>query len=396
MPRIASMSLSSPPPARATKTAMKSRVSAALALLCSMTVACDALAQRDLVPVRSAADRSNTSAAPLKLTPDELANIRVYETANKSVVHITTSTVQYGNMFGMLVENEGEGAGSGAILDREGHIITNFHVIEGAKKVQVGLSNDKMYDAQVIGADAEYDIAVLKINAPAEELTPLPLGRSNSLRVGQKAYALGNPFGLSHTLTSGVVSSLNRSLPSRVQGSVMDGMVQTDAAMNPGNSGGPLLNTSAEMIGMCVAIRSSVGQNSGVGFAIPVDRIRRFLPELIKNGKIARAYHGIVLVEESSRGLRIAKLSKGSPAERAGLRGFGVKERRERQGPVVYLVKELDKSDADYLIAIDGKPISTHPEFLEVMDGYNPGDRVVFTVLRGGREVTVPVTLGAA
>ncbi len=368
---------------------MKPRLILLTALIAALPLSNTACGQRNLTPVR-------TTAGSEKLTPDELANIRVYETANRSVVHITTSTVQYGSMFGMLVENEGEGAGSGAILDRRGHIITNFHVIEGAKKVQVGLSNDKMYDAQVVGADAEYDIAVLKIKAPPEELTPLPLGRSNSLRVGQKAYALGNPFGLSHTLTSGVVSSLNRSLPSRVKGAVMDGMIQTDAAMNPGNSGGPLLNTSAEMIGMCVAIRSSVGQNSGVGFAIPVDRIRRFLPELIENGKIARAYHGIVLIEESSRGLRIAKLSKGSPAEVAGLRAFRVVKRRWREGPVVYESTDLDKDYADYLIAIDGKPVATHPEFLELMDGYQPGERVVFTVVRDGREVDLPVTLGAA
>ena len=183
-------------------------------------------------------------------------------------------------MFGMPVE--GEGAGSGAVIDKRGHIVTNQHVIDGARKIEVALTNGKMYDAELVGEDAEYDIAVLRIDAPAADLNPIRLGRSDNLRVGQKAYALGNPFGLDHTLTSGVVSSLNRSLPSRVSGRIMDGMVQTDAAMNPGNSGGPLLNTSAEMIGMCVAIRSSVGQNSGVGFAIPIDRVRRFVPELIE------------------------------------------------------------------------------------------------------------------
>lgn len=334
------------------------------------------------------------AAPPANLTPEELANIRVYEAANRSVVHITTSTVQYDPTFGLPIE--GEGAGSGAILDKRGHIITNQHVIDGAREIKVALTNDRMYDATLVGEDAEYDIAVLKIDPKGEELTPLPLGRSDNLRVGQKAYALGNPFGLDHTLTSGVVSSLNRSLPSRVKGAIMDGMVQTDAAMNPGNSGGPLLNTSAEMIGMCVAIRSSVGQNSGVGFAIPIDRIRRFVPELIENGKIVRAYHGIVVLEESSRGLRIAKLSKNGPAERAGLRAFRVLEHRRREGPIVYRVKELDKDYADYILAIDGQAVATHPEFLERMDGYQPGDRVVFTVLRDGQQVRVPVTLGAA
>lgn len=330
------------------------------------------------------------------LTPDELANIRVYETANSSVVHITTSTAKLTSMFGMLVEGEGEGLGSGAVLDKRGHILTNQHVIEGAKKIEVALTNGKMYEAELVGADAEYDMAVLRIDAPPEDLKPIRLGYSEGLRVGQKAYALGNPFGLDHTLTSGVVSSLNRSLPSRVNGRVMDGMVQTDAAMNPGNSGGPLLNTAAEMIGMCVAIRSSVGQNSGVGFAIPIDRIRRFVPELIENGRIVRAYHGIVMVNETNRGLRVAKLAQNGPAEAAGLRAFRVVKRRWREGPVVYEANELDKEYADYILAIDGKSIATHTEFLELMDGYAPGDRVVFTVLRDGQRLDVPIRLGAA
>lgn len=330
------------------------------------------------------------------LTPDELANIRVYEAANSSVVHITTSTAKYTSMYGMMVEGEGEGLGSGAVLDKRGHILTNQHVIEGAREIKVALNNGKMYVAELVGADEEYDMAVLRIDAAAEDLLPIRLGRSEGLRVGQKAYALGNPFGLDHTLTSGVVSSLNRSLPSRVQGRVMDGMVQTDAAMNPGNSGGPLLNTSAEMIGMCVAIRSSVGQNSGVGFAIPIDRIRRFVPELIENGRIVRAYHGIVMVNETNQGLRVAKLAQDGPAEAAGLRAFRVVKRRWREGPVVYEATELDKDYADYILAIDGKSIATHTEFLEVMDGYTPGDRVVFTVLRDGQRLDVRVRLGAA
>ncbi|MEO0531533.1 MAG: trypsin-like peptidase domain-containing protein [Planctomycetota bacterium] len=369
----------------------------AIALLLSVAVAAVVFAQRNAPrPIERGlgGGERGGSAAPLQLTPEELANIRVYETANRSVVHITTSTVQYDSMFGMPIE--GEGAGSGAVLDKEGHILTNEHVIDGARQVKVAMANGSMYDAQIVGADEEYDIAVLKINAPRDELYPIALGTSENLRVGQKAYALGNPFGLDHTLTSGVISSLNRSLPSRVNGRVMDGMVQTDAAMNPGNSGGPLLNTSAEMVGMCVAIRSSVGQNSGVGFAIPVDRVKRFVPELIENGRIVRAYHGIVVLNETNRGLRIAKLSQGGPAERAGLRGFRVIKRRERQGPVIYEIKELDKEYADFIIAIDGQAVSTHTDFLTVMDAHAPGDRVVFTVERDGRQMQIPVTLGAA
>lgn len=357
-------------------------------IACLLVAASPALAQqRPLEPV---------TAAPVQLTPEELANIRVYEVADQSVVHVTTSVVQYHPIFGVPIEG-GEGAGSGAILDREGHILTNNHVIDGASNIKVTLTNDHTYDAEVVGADEEFDIAVLKITADVnEKLTPIHLGRSDNLRVGQKAYALGNPFGLDGTLTTGILSSLNRSLPSRADGRVMDGMIQTDAAMNPGNSGGPLLNTSAEMIGMCVAIRSSVGQSSGVGFAIPVDRIKRFVPELIQHGHIIRAYHGIVMLNETARGLRIAKVAEGGPAAKAGLRGFSVKLRNERRGSVIYQVRELDKDSADYLVAIDNKPVRSHTEFLAIMDAHKPGDRVIFTVTRAGEQLDVPVVLGSA
>ena len=341
-------------------------------------------------PYSEATDRP----APVALTPEELANIRVYEAVNRSVVHITTSTVQRDAMFGLPME--GEGAGSGCVLDRDGHILTNNHVVDDATRVTVTLSNDQVYPAKLVGADDEYDMAVLKIDAPAEELHPIALGRSDNLRVGQKAYALGNPFGLDGTLTTGVVSSLNRSLPSQVGGRAMTGMIQTDAAMNPGNSGGPLLNTSAEMIGMCVAIRSSVGQNSGVGFAIPIDRVRRYLPELIEKGRVVRAYHGIVMVNETSRGLRIARVSDGGPADRAGLRGFRYVRRVWREGPWVRERTEEDRSYADYILAIDGRPVTTHSEFIEIMDGYAPGQQVEFTVMRDGERLTVPVLLEAA
>ncbi len=329
------------------------------------------------------------------MTPEELANIRVYEVANQSVVHVTTSVVQYHPVFGVPIEG-GEGAGSGAILDRVGHILTNNHVIEGATDIKVTLSNDHTYDAEVVGTDKEYDIAVLKIQPNGEALVPIKLGRSDNLRVGQKAFALGNPFGFDGTLTTGILSSLNRSLPSREEARVMDGMIQTDAAMNPGNSGGPLLNTSAEMIGMCVAIRSAVGQSSGVGFAIPVDRVKRFVPELIEHGRIIRAYHGIVVLNETARGLRIAKLAADGPAEKAGLRGFRVTKRYERRGAAVYEIKELDKDHADFLVAIDGKAVRSHTEFLAIMDAHAPGDRVVFTVRREGELLDVPVVLGSA
>jgi S1-C subfamily serine protease len=329
-----------------------------------------------------------------RLTPEEVANIRVYQAANRGVVNITTSTVQVDPLFRLPVA--GEGAGSGAVIDVEGHVITNHHVIEGAREIEVTFFDGRSYPAELVGSDEEYDLAVLKVAAPREALFPVALGRSSTLRVGQRAYVLGNPFGLEGTLTTGIVSSLNRSLPSQVTDRVITGMIQTDAAMNPGNSGGPMLNSSGEMIGMCVAIRSAVGQNSGVGFAIPVDRVRRFVPELIATGKVLRAFHGIVLVNPTARGLRIAKLSPGGPAEQSGLRGFREVVTKKRQGPFEYRVVSIDREGADHIVAIDGAPIRTPEEFLAAMDAHRPGDRVVLTVLREGVERKVPLVLGEA
>ncbi len=343
----------------------------------------------------TASQKQASAHSAAQLTPEELANMRVYQTANASVVSITTSMVRYDSVFGLPVGGESEGAGSGAVLDRQGHIITNYHVVEDANEITVTFANNKTYIAKLVGADAEYDIAVLKIDAPVNELAPIPIGRSDSISVGQKAYVLGNPFGLGGTLTTGIVSNLNRSLPSRVEGRAMTGMVQTDAAMNPGNSGGPLLNSSAEMIGMCVAIRSSVGQNSGIGFAIPINRIRRFVPELIEHGKVIRAYHGIVMLNETNRGLRLARLSPDGPAERAGLRGFREVVRNYRRGAVVYREVSIDKDYADSLLAINGKPVQTHEEFIRIMDEFKPNDRVTFTILREGKQQQVTLTLGA-
>lgn len=344
---------------------------------------------------RNANDLNDTGTGTTDLTPEERANIRVYQTVNSSVVSITTSMVRYDSVFGLPVSGESEGAGSGAVLDRQGRIITNYHVVEDANEISVTFANNKTYEAKLIGADAEYDIAVIKIDAPAEELTPIAIGRSDIVNVGQKAYVLGNPFGLGGTLTTGIVSNLNRSLPSRVEGRAMTGMIQTDAAMNPGNSGGPLLNSSAEMIGMCVAIRSSVGQNSGIGFAIPINRIRRFVPELIEHGKVIRAYHGIVMLNETNRGLRLARLSPNGPAEKAGLRGFREVVRNYRRGSVVYREVSIDKDYADFLLAVNNKSVQTHEEFIRIMDDFKPNDRVAFTILREGKQQQVTVTLGA-
>ena len=209
---------------------------------------------------------------------------------------------------------------------KRGHILTNNHVIEDARGIQVTL-NGKEYDAELVGTDPDADIAVLKIDAPAEELYPVPIGTSDNLQVGQRVYTLGNPFGLEGTLTTGIISNLNRTLPSRTGGE-MKSIIQTDAAMNPGNSGGPLLDTSGRMIGMNVAIATKTGQSAGVGFAIPINRIRKIVPQLIEHGKVVRADIGIIAVNEMDQGLQIVQVNRGGPAERAGLRGWKLVRRK--------------------------------------------------------------------
>lgn len=336
--------------------------------------------------------QQSVEASPVTLTPEELANIRVYQVAQQAVVNITTSTVQVDPFFG--IRQLGQGSGSGSIIDRQGHILTNNHVIEGAEEIQVTLSDGQTYEAELIGADAEYDMAVLKIDAPADSLTPIAMGRSDNLRVGQKAYAVGNPFGLEGTLTTGIVSSLNRSLPSRQRGRTMTSMIQTDAAMNPGNSGGPLLDSGARMIGMNVAIASKTGQNTGVGFAIPVNRVRRFLPDLINRGRVVRADHGIIEVATTQQGLKIVRTRPGGPAERAGLRGFRIMRRERQQGNIRYIDTRIDRDHADTILSVGGKSVNEVDEFVALMDQHSPGETVRFTVLRDGQQVEIPVTLG--
>jgi S1-C subfamily serine protease len=349
------------------------------------------LAQELAAPQRAAPVIPASTAVNPGLTPEELTNIRVYDGANRGVVNVVTKTISYDRFF--MLSSESEGAGSGSVLDKRGYILTNYHVVEDANKIWVTLpggGKDK-YEGELVGQDPDNDIAVIKINAPPEELFPVPIGNSDNLRVGQRVYTLGNPFGLEGTLTTGIISNLNRTLPSR-SGRDMKSIIQTDAAMNPGNSGGPLLDTSGRMIGMNVAIATKTGQNAGLGFAIPVNRIRQIVPQLIERGKVVRADIGIVLVKQMDKGLQIVQLNKGGPAEVAGLQGW--KTVRQRYGPLV--AERQDSSAADMVIAIDGQAVQTAAAFLDKIEEHQPGERVVLTIIRQGRQMQVPVTLGAS
>ncbi len=327
------------------------------------------------------------------MTSEEQTNVEVYQQAKSSVVNISTKIVAIDHFFRM--QRRAEGAGSGAVLDKQGHILTNYHVVDGAQTIDVTLASNKTFPAELIGKDKESDIAVLKISAPPKELYPISLGSSGNLRVGQRVYALGNPFGWDGTLTTGIISSLNRDLPSRIPGRVMQSLIQTDAAMNPGNSGGPLLDTHAQMIGMCVAIATKTGQNAGVGFSIPIDRIKRIVPELIENGRVVRADIGITHVMETDDGLVIARLAPDGPAAEAGLQGFRKIVQRRRRGPVVYETETVDRSHADRILAVDGEPMRTGVRFRDKIWEYRPGNVIQLTVVRNGGKIDIPVTLGA-
>lgn len=324
-----------------------------------------------------------------QLTPDEQANVRVYEGANRSVVNVNTKgTVAAGLFF----EVPSEGAGSASVLDKQGHLLTNYHVVEGADEIEVLLYDGSAYDAQLVGFDAATDVAVLRIAAPAALLEPVAFGTSSNLLVGQRVFAIGNPFGLERTLTTGIISSLNRSLPTK-SGRTIKSIIQTDAAINPGNSGGPLLDSQGLLIGMNTAIASRTGQSAGVSFAIPVGTLQRIVPQLILKGRVTRADAGIARVLQTDAGLLVAGLVPDGPAERAGIRGFKVVRERRRQGPFMTEYTRVDRSGADTIVAVAGEPIRTADDFLSAVESSKPGERVLITVEREGRRLDVAVVL---
>jgi len=350
-----------------------------------------------VTPQKSLAPLPATSGAASQLdslTPDERINVFVYQQGNRSVANINTKGFT-GDRF-LMFEVLSEGEGSATVIDREGHILTNFHVVNGAREINVTLYDGNTYSARLVGADPDTDVAVLKIDAPADSLFPVVFGESTNLLVGQRVFAIGNPFVLERTLTTGIISSLNRSLPSRHGRRSLRSIIQVDAAINPGNSGGPLLGTQGRMIGMNTAIASKTGENTGISFAIPINTIARVVPQLIRNGRVIRPESGIARVYETERGLLIATLVPGGPAERAGLRGPRIEKKKKRQGPFVYEYQTIDRAAADMIVAADGKPIKTADDFLNAVESKKPGDSVAITVVRDGQQKQISVRLEAA
>jgi S1-C subfamily serine protease len=326
-----------------------------------------------------------------ELTPEERVNIRVYENTNRSAVNITTRTLRT-DFWRLPVPSEG--TGSGAVIDRRGYILTNNHVIDGANSAQVTLYNNETFSAKLVGQDSVNDIAVLKIDAPPETLHPVTFGDSSRLRVGQRVLAIGNPFGLERTLTVGIISSLDRSMPS-AGGRTLNSIIQIDAALNRGNSGGPLMDSAGRMIGINTAIAnpSGTGENTGIGFAIPINTIRRVVPELIEYGRVVRPTAGIARVYETDQGLVVVKVIPGGPADRAGLRGFRTITERQQRGGFIIARTLQDPTSADRIVGVDGQPVESADEFLELIERHKPGEQAIISIIRDGQKLRVPVQL---
>lgn len=323
-------------------------------------------------------------------SPEEIINTTVYEACNRGVVNISTKLVRQTSFF---TESSYEGSGSGSVIDQRGHITTNYHVIEGARDINVTLFTGDSYPAILVGADPDNDLAVLKISAPEESLFPIPVGDSSNLRVGQHIMAIGNPFGYELTMSTGIISSLNRSIVSRTKRKIQS-IIQVDAALNQGNSGGPLLDSQGRMIGINTAIATSTGDNAGIGFAIPANTIQRVVPQLIQHGRVTRPTIGIVQAMETRDGLLIRQITPGGPAEKAGLRGIQVLRRAFRRGPLVFEQDSVDQSSADLIVAIDGKKVRTADDLLSHIETKKSGEVVTLTVIRANKSVDIPVTLG--
>lgn len=331
---------------------------------------------------------------PNYLTEDERDTIAVYQERNDAVVNINTETVAY-NWFLEPIPQEGS-TGSGSIIDERGYVLTNYHVVEDANRVFVTLADGERLEGDVIGTDPENDLAVVQFDPGGRQLHTIPMGNSDRLRVGQKVLAIGNPFGLDRTLTTGIVSGLGRPLRARNDLVIRD-MIQTDASINPGNSGGPLLNSRGEMVGINTMIFSPTGGSVGIGFAVPVNTARRVVPDLLEYGVVRRGWIDIIprqlfpqLVQYArlpvSKGLLVSEVAPGGNAEAAGIRG-GRRSEAVRYGrTVIYL-------GGDIITAVDGMPVTSIANLYEALEDNRPGERVEVEILRGDRRLTVDVLL---
>lgn len=343
-----------------------------------------------LIPSADGADATPRPITPRgELAADEQATIQLFENSRNSVVYITTRA-QVHDFWSRNIFSVPRGTGSGFIWDEAGHVVTNYHVIENASEATIRLVNGKDYTASLVGASPIHDIAVLKINVSHKRSPPLPIGTSHDLKVGQKVYAIGNPFGLDWTLTNGIVSALDRSLTEE-NGVTVEHLIQTNAAINPGNSGGPLLDSAGRLIGINTAIYSPSGASAGIGFAVPVDTVNRVVPQLIRNGKYTRAALGVEIDDDLNRrltamlgvkGIVILRVPSGSSAAAAGLIGISA----TRNGNII---------PGDIITAIEGKPVESVSKLVARLDDFAVGDKVRVTVMRQGKNREVQVTLQA-
>jgi len=341
-----------------------------------------------LQPARAAfSEKAPAGISDPATSSDEQNNIEIYRTLSPGVVNVHSTS--YARDFFGFVEPQ-EGSGSGSIIDEEGDILTNYHVIEGAQKLAVSFGGQKNYTAKVIGGDPDTDLAVIKlIDAPKEALTVVPLGDSDKLEVGQKVLAIGNPFGLDRTLTTGVISGLQRPIRAR-NGRPIEGAIQTDASINPGNSGGPLLDSHGRMIGINSQILSPTGASAGVGFAVPVNIAKRIVPQLVKSGEVRRPKLGIgtrdveVLKNQIqlpvSEGVVIWQVAPGGSAANAGLRGLTQTENG-------------DVEIGDIIVGIDNEKVTNTDDLYRILDKHAIGDSVQVQIVRNGRRTSVPVRL---
>jgi S1-C subfamily serine protease len=326
------------------------------------------------------------------VTEDEKNNIAVYEKVADGVVNITGTAVQMDFFFSALPT---QGSGSGSVIDTRGHILTNYHVVENAQKLEVTLADESKWPAILVGSDPDNDLAIIKIDAPKEKLKVIPMGDSKQLRIGQKVLAIGNPFGLQRTLTTGIISSLGRTIRSDT-GTLREDIIQTDAAINPGNSGGPLLNSEGEVIGINSAIISPSGGSVGIGFAIPVNTAKRVIPELIAKGYVTYPYIGATiqsLIPEVAkylklkveRGAMIAEVVKGGPADKAGLKSGSQK---------IQVGNTVVIAGGDIVVKADQYEVKTNDQLIRYIREKKPGDTIVLHVYRKGDFIDVKVTLG--